>query len=567
MSTDKKVTDLDAATTPLDGSEIFYAVQGGLDTQLTAQDIADFAAVSAGSGTVTSVSVTTANGVSGSVATATTTPAITLTLGAITPSSVTLSSETASTLASFDGSKLIKSLATATYPSLTEISYVKGVTSAIQTQIDGKQATLVSGTNIKSINGASILSSGDLTLATGSGSASGTNTGDQSLFKTISVSGQSDVVADSATDTLTLVAGSNVTITTDATTDTITIAAAGGSGSPGGSDTQVQFNDSGSFAGDAGLTYNKTTDALTVTGLVNTPIIQAHTSGGLTLEAQGGGDVLIIGSGGGVNATAYGGWNFDGATADTIASFGASKTLTSLSTATYPSLTELSYVKGVSSAIQTQITGKLGTSLTSAQFFVGNGSNVATGVAMSGDATLANTGAVTVNSASDTVAGKVELAITSEVNTGTDATRAVTPDSLAGSYAGTKAVSLYVVETTTVLTTGDGKAYFRIPESLNGMNLVTAAASVFGTSSSGTPTIQIARGRQANATSAHSFVDMLTTAITIDVSDYDSKDATTPPSINTSNDDVLTGDLIRVDVDTAGTGTDGLFVNLEFRLP
>lgn len=44
-----------------------------------------------GSGTVTSVSVVTANGVSGSVATATTTPAITLTLGAITPSSVVAS--------------------------------------------------------------------------------------------------------------------------------------------------------------------------------------------------------------------------------------------------------------------------------------------------------------------------------------------------------------------------------------------------------------------------------------------------------------------------------------------
>lgn len=39
-------------------------------------------------GTVTSVSVVTANGVSGSVATATTTPAITLTLGAITPTTV-----------------------------------------------------------------------------------------------------------------------------------------------------------------------------------------------------------------------------------------------------------------------------------------------------------------------------------------------------------------------------------------------------------------------------------------------------------------------------------------------
>ena len=42
----------------------------------------------AGVGSVTSVSVTTANGVSGTVATSTTTPAISLTLGAITPSSV-----------------------------------------------------------------------------------------------------------------------------------------------------------------------------------------------------------------------------------------------------------------------------------------------------------------------------------------------------------------------------------------------------------------------------------------------------------------------------------------------
>ena len=45
----------------------------------------------AGSGTVTSVSVVTANGVSGSVADPTTTPAITLSLGAITPTSVAAS--------------------------------------------------------------------------------------------------------------------------------------------------------------------------------------------------------------------------------------------------------------------------------------------------------------------------------------------------------------------------------------------------------------------------------------------------------------------------------------------
>ena len=40
----------------------------------------------------------------------------------------------------------------------------------------------------------------------------------------------------------------------------------GGGGSPGGSDTYVQFNDSGSFGGDSGLTYNKTTDSLTIAG-------------------------------------------------------------------------------------------------------------------------------------------------------------------------------------------------------------------------------------------------------------------------------------------------------------
>jgi hypothetical protein len=42
-------------------------------------------------------------------------------------------------------------------------------------------------------------------------------------FKTISVSGQDSVVADSFTDTLSLVAGTNVSITTDATADSITI--------------------------------------------------------------------------------------------------------------------------------------------------------------------------------------------------------------------------------------------------------------------------------------------------------------------------------------------------------
>lgn len=46
-------------------------------------------------------------------------------------------------------------------------------------------------------------------------------------FNTIAVSGQSNVIADTTSDTLTLAAGNNITITTDATTDTITISASG----------------------------------------------------------------------------------------------------------------------------------------------------------------------------------------------------------------------------------------------------------------------------------------------------------------------------------------------------
>ena len=58
------------------------------------------------------------------------------------------------------------------------------------------------------------------------GGGGGSGEANQNAFSTIAVSGQSDVVADSATDTFTFVAGTNVTITTDASNDTITITAA-----------------------------------------------------------------------------------------------------------------------------------------------------------------------------------------------------------------------------------------------------------------------------------------------------------------------------------------------------
>jgi hypothetical protein len=69
--------------------------------------------------------------------------------------SVSISDETASTIASFDGSKRIKSLATSTYPSLTELARVKGVGSQVVGTTDtntltNKRITARTGTTTSS---------------------------------------------------------------------------------------------------------------------------------------------------------------------------------------------------------------------------------------------------------------------------------------------------------------------------------------------------------------------------------------------------------------------------------
>ena len=101
--------------------------------------------------------------------------------------------------------------------------------------------TLVAGSNMTITTSAS----GDTITFASSGSG-----GSQNLFSTIAVSGQSNVVADSTTDTLTLVAGSGMTITTDASGDSITFAS---SGSGGGSSSSSEFAKN-TFTGDGSTT-------------------------------------------------------------------------------------------------------------------------------------------------------------------------------------------------------------------------------------------------------------------------------------------------------------------------
>lgn len=291
-------------------------------------------------------------------------------------------------------------------------------------------------------------------------------------------------------------------------------------GTPANNQVGVWTGD-GTIEGDSALTFDTTTDTLTA---------------------------------GAINAT--------GLTASELVATDGSKNLQSLAVATYPSLTELSYVKGVTSPIQTQIGAK---APVASPTFTGTVTlpTGLTGVVRADSGVVSIDTDVTdiVSAASDSAAGKVELASAAETTTGTDAGRAVTPDGLAGSIHGQKSVTV-LLNGTTALTTSD-KAYFRIPVDLNGMNLVGVAAAVgtgaAGSSSSGTPTFTV-----KNVTDNQ---QMLSTSLTVDASEYTSASAATAAVINTTYDDVATDDLIEVSCTTAGTGVTYASVRLTFQLP
>ncbi len=159
--------------------------------------------------------------------------------------------------------------------------------------------------------------------------------------------------------TLDLIAGSGITIT-DNGDGTVTFTAAGGSGSPGGSTTQLQYNNAGAFGGIAGATTDGTATTFT-TGNLKAADVKASGSGGLAVLSNAGTQTALFGAGGGANNTFYGSIKGDYLTASEIVISDGSKNIVSAPVATYPSLTELTYVKGVTSAIQTQLNAKQAT--------------------------------------------------------------------------------------------------------------------------------------------------------------------------------------------------------------
>lgn len=347
----------------------------------------------------------------------------------------------------------------------------------------------------------------------------------------------------------------------------------GGSGTSDGSAGAIQYSDgAGGFVGDVDLTFDTSTNTLGVglvglDGRVQVHAVKSDASDGLLIEAANGTDVSVLGVGNTANVTHYGVHQFPtggvqiGSSVPFVDSAG---TLTLQNVDALDSTTEST----IEDAIDTlaNLTSIQGRTVTLADA----GADAILGWDDSANAyenlTQAEVLAV-IGDSSDTAKGVVELAIASEVTTGTDTGRAITPNALADSNYGKRVVSILVSDPTgSAITTGDGKACFRVPSVMNGWNLVGVSGSLSTVSSSGLPTFQVRRSRRSNATT-RSDADMLSTKLSIDASEFDSVDATTAAAIDTSNDDVNTGDMIYIDIDVAGTGAKGLVAELTFQLP
>lgn len=154
--------------------------------------------------------------------------------------------------------------------------------------------------------------------------------------------------------------------------------------------------------------------------------------------------------------------------------------------------------------------------------------------------------------ASDTVAGKVELATSAETITGSDAARAVTPAGGAAAFVAkaTVPVTLTIAcsdETTAISATGQ-KIAFRIPHA---MTVTGVRASLVSACTTGTFTVDI----------NDSGTTILSTKLTIDATE---KTSTTAAAAAVISDSALADDAeITIDVDNTGDSTGkGLKVTL-----
>lgn len=222
-------------------------------------------------GMVTSVSVTTANGISGSVANPTTTPAITLTLGAITPSSIV------------------------TAGSITAGSFIGSGSGAGYLELTQGTAPSLGTTSIQIVAPASVTSyQFKLPAASATGVMLGTNSSNVNTVSFIAPGTSGNILtSNGSTWTSAAAAGGGITVGTTTITS--------------GTDTRVPFNDAGVYGEDAGMVFSKASDTLTLAGsVVATQGSSAAAS--FQFNGLGGGTGMFYSGGGGVGFNENGNW-------------------------------------------------------------------------------------------------------------------------------------------------------------------------------------------------------------------------------------------------------------------
>lgn len=158
-----------------------------------------------------------------------------------------------------------------------------------------------------------------------------------------------------------------------------------------------------------------------------------------------------------------------------------------------------------------------------------------------------------VSAASLTAAGKVELATTAEIDTGTDSTRAMPVDQFVASARNVRYVLYRIVEATTdtaLATTKGGDLEFPFTGTIIEIGAFVDTAGV-----TGTMTIDVNKN---GATL------MTTNKITIDTAEKSSRTAATPPALTTTA--LTAGDILTFDIDAVHTtAAKGLTIRLGIR--
>lgn len=226
------------------------------------------------------------------------------------------------------------------------------------------QATLVSGTNIKTINSTSILGSGDIAITGGDVSKVGTPVNNQ----------------------------------------------------------VVVWTGDGTIEGDTSLTFDTATDLLTVAGKVATPEVKATSSAGVSITNSSGTSVADFGTGGSTNSTIHGAINIGVDSTDYIQFTGGTGSATETMTGGSTNIDKVIVPKGsgrfqvtgnayVSGTLDLGATADTTLARVSAGVVSIEGNNIVTNTSSPTLATITTTGNIELGHATDTTISRVSAGI------------------------------------------------------------------------------------------------------------------------------------------------------------